>query len=268
MKTSNKIPQIMQTYDYDMFDMHGYNRRIHKNDPVEESMRRVGFMPSSAIQCVKNGGGKLKIIRGHHRFTIAKKLGLPIYYIIDESNTDIFELEGASTGAWNSEDFAYARCQAGDKDIQYLMKFKDDHKLTLGAAASLVYGQSAGSGNALKEIKSGRFRIGDMAHAKQVVRITDMLRSMNVEFATSTAFVGALSAALRIPELDYDKMMHQASTRSYNMNKRGTVKEYLQEIEALYNYGARDKRLAVAFRAVEVGRTRSVTAPKAQKGSK
>jgi len=256
MKT-NKIPPVLETKNYGMFEMHHCNRPLHKNDPVEASMRRVGFMPSSPLQCIRNGNGKLKIIRGHHRFSIAKKLGIPVKYMVDESNTDIFELEGSSTGAWNSPDFAFARAQDGDKDMQFLLKFKDEHGLTLGSAASLVLGQSAGSGNALRVIKSGRFKIGAMEHADAVVAITDTLREQGCEFATSAGLVAAVSAALRIPEIEYGKLMHMAKTRSYILSKRGTYKEYLQEVDGLYNYGAKTKRFPLAYRAEEVGRERS-----------
>lgn len=265
MKTNSKIPQVMSTKNYDRFEMHRCNRPIHKNDPVEASMRRVGFMPSSPLQCIKNGNGKLKIVRGHHRFSIAKKLSIPVKYMVDDSNTDIFELEGSSTGAWNSPDFAFARAQAGDKDIQFMLTFKEEHGFTLGSAASLVYGQSAGSGNALRVIKTGRFKIGDMTHANKVAAITDVLRDEKIEFATSAGFVSAISSAVRIPELDYDILMHKARTRSYILSKRSTAKEYLQEIEELYNYAAKrkGKRLSVSYRADEVGRDRAAIGNKA-----
>jgi hypothetical protein len=257
MKTNN-IPQVKMTKNYDLFEMHPCNRPLHKNDPVETSMRRVGFMPSSPLHCIKNGNGKLKIIRGHHRFSIAKKLGLPVYYIIDNSNTDIFELEGSSTGSWNAGDFAVARARAGNADIQKMLDFKDRHGLTLGSASSLMMGQSAISNNAPKQIKSGRFKVGDMDHANKVVRLTDMLRERGVAFASSSGFVAAVSAALRIPEIDYSQLVHRASMYSHVLSKRGTVREYLQEIEGLYNYNSKKKLFPLAIRAEEVSRERAV----------
>lgn len=255
MKTF-KTPQVKKTKNYDMFEMHPCNRPLHKNDPVEASMRRVGFMPSSPLHCVENGGGKLKIIRGHHRFSIAKKLGIPVYYIIDDSNTDIFELEGSSTNAWNVSDFAMARARAGNADVQHMLAFKVKHGLTLGSASSLIMGQSAGSNNAPRMIKSGTFRVRDTAHAEDVVRVTDILRDKGVSFATQTCFVSALSAAIRIPEIDYAKLVHRASMYSHILSRRSTMTEYLHEIEGLYNYNSRKKLFPLALRAREVARER------------
>lgn len=250
--------QVLTTKNYDLFEMHPLNRPIHKNDPVEASMRRVGFMPSSPIQCIKNGNGKLKIIRGHHRFDIAKRLRIPVCYIIDDSNTNIFELEGSSTSAWNALDFASARARGGDLNMMQLMDFKKKHGLTLGSAASLLGGESAGSNNKIKDIKSGTFKVCTKStHAKDVVAIVDLLVSRGVDFAKTTSFVAALSRVLRIPEIDYSLLIHRMSLKYHLLAKRGTVKEYLTEIEEIYNHGAKGNRMPVAFRADEVAHQRT-----------
>jgi hypothetical protein len=247
------------TSDYSIFDMHPCNRPLHDNKVLEKSMRDNGFMPSSPLQCVRNGGSKLKVIRGHHRLNIAKRLGIPVCYVIDETNTNIFDLEGSSTTAWNAPDFAYARARSGDVHMRALLDFKDKHGLNLGSAASLLGGQSAGSGNKVREIKSGTFRVSRATkHADQVVAITDILRSKNVHFATSTGFVTALSKVLRVPELDYGLLTHRIRINYHLLTKRGTAREYLTELEEIYNYGAKGKkRMPLAFRADEVARERS-----------
>jgi hypothetical protein len=208
------------------------------------------------VQCVRNGSKKLKVIRGHHRVDYAKRLGLSVYYVVDESNMDIFDLEGGKQ-AWSIIDFAKARVSAGDEDIAKLLWFQKKHHLALGAASSLVGGESAGSQNKKKFIKSGQFKIGDLQHANAVVKITDLCREYQVEFATNSAFVSAVSLALRIPEFDSNHFMHRIRLYNANFRKRGTVDEYLEEIESLYNYGAKSKRFPLAFRAREISRERS-----------
>jgi ParB-like chromosome segregation protein Spo0J len=87
-------PKLQTTKDYDLFDLNEFNRPLHKDRSLENSMKEYGFMPSSPLQVAKNPNGKLKIIKGHHRFSIARKLGLNIWYVVDGSCTDIFYLEG------------------------------------------------------------------------------------------------------------------------------------------------------------------------------
>ena len=88
----HEAPKLKVTRDYDFFEMHNLNRPLHDDPLLLASMKKYGFMPSQPLQCVRNGGTKLKVIRGHHRLNYAKQLGLPVWYIVDDSNTDIFEL--------------------------------------------------------------------------------------------------------------------------------------------------------------------------------
>jgi hypothetical protein len=238
-------PKLQVTKDYSLFEMHEFNRPMADDGVLEDSMKNFGFMPSCAIHCVRGLDGKLRIVRGHRRFDKAKRLGLPVWYIVDETNKDIFYLEGVRS-QWSANDFACARAVAGDKDCDKLIEFRDKHHLPLATAAALVGGQSATSNNKVKNVKSGAFRIGDMKHANQVVRITDRCRELNIPFATAGAFVSAISLSLRIPEFDDDLFIHRIDLNGSQIRKRGTVTEYLDEIEALYNYGAKKNRLPVA----------------------
>lgn len=184
-------PKLEVTRDYNLFELHEFNRPLHRDRILEESMSKHGFMPSSPIQCVRLPNGKLKIIKGHHRYDTAKRLGEQIWYIIDDTNTDIFELEGGKTG-WSIIDFVHARAHAGDENCIKLIDFSKNHHIPLGAAAALVGGESAGSGNKVRQIKSGRFRMGDLTHAYQVVRVTDRFKELNIPFAATALLVQSL----------------------------------------------------------------------------
>jgi hypothetical protein len=237
---------LKTTRDYGIFELHPLNREEHEDPALAESMRKHGFMRSGAIHVKPNGSGKLKVIRGHHRLAEAKRQKLPVWYIVDDSNVDIFELEGSSHAHWSIRDFATARSRAGDKNYDVLLDFQKKHNLPMSVAASLVGGESAGSHNKQSDIKEGKFKTGDMIHANQVVRITDTLFEYGVECARTAGFVSAVSAAMRLPDFDAESFI--ARTRLYPkmMNRRSTRNEYLEEIEAMYNYGQR-KRVPIAF---------------------
>ena len=250
---------LRKTNKYEIFEMHSLNRPLKDKPYLLESMSKHGFMESSPLQVIQNGSGKLKVIRGHHRLHYAKRLGIPVWYVIDNSNTDIHSLERDSGQSWSGLDFAQSHERAGDKDYVLLMGFKRAHGLPMGAAASLVGGESAGSCNKVKAIKDGTFRAGDMSHANAVVEITDYCRDLGVEFATQTSFVEAVSAVLRVKEFDPDVFMHRLKLHHGMLTRRGTKKEYLDEIEALYNYHSKQNRMPVRFLAEQVGRDRKAT---------
>lgn len=237
--------------------MHQFNRPLHEDSVLLMSMKTNGFLPQWPISCERNGGGKLKIIAGHHRFAYAKQLGLPVWYVVADTHVDICDIEGGRRSAWSIRDHIVARAKAGQSDYQLILDFAEEHHLPLGLAVSMVGGESGDSGNKVKQIATGRFHAGDMTHAYAVVDVTDRCREIGIPFATHAAFVNAVSSSLRVPEFDVRQFLHRVSLYPGHMTKRGTVREYLEEIEALYNYTTKpDRRLPLAFRAREVGRIR------------
>lgn len=249
-------PKLEKTTNYDMFQPHELNHDLREKPTLLESMTRHGFMPSGAIHCVTNGNGKLKVIRGHHRLMYAKRLRLPVWYIVDNVCRDIFFLEAIEKQQWGADSFVKAYAKAGNLDYQRILDFSNAHGINITIAASLVGGESAGSGNMAGKIKSGRFKIGDMAHANMVSGITDYCRVAGISFATCSSFVGAVSAALRVDTVDFDRLASQVKKYGHNMNKRATRDEYLDELEAVYNYRNHGKLVPLKMKAVETMRAR------------
>jgi len=255
--TEHEKPKLSFTKDLSIFEMHELNRDISDHPALEESMRLHGFMPSSPMHCVRNGRGKLKIIRGHHRFKIAKTLGIGVWYVVDQSVTDIFELEGDSASRWTLSDFVHARAKAGVEDYGRLLDFQKRHGIGLGAAVSLMAGESAGSLNAVVKAKRGTFRVSrDLSHANLIGELVDFCRATGATCAGETSFVNALSAVARVPEFEPLVFKRRVAKMPSLLAKQATGKSYLAIIEDVYNYEAKGKRVNLAFRAAEVGKQR------------
>jgi len=253
---------LMMTRDYNLFELHECNRIETRDHSLAESMRKYGFLKSGAIHVMLNGRGKLKVKQGHHRLQEAMRQGLPVWYIVEEVDADIYDLEGSTNPAWTVADWAVARANGGDEDCAEVVEFMRKHKLSMNTSASLVGGESAGSHNKQRQIKAGTFKVGDMAHANAVVKVVEALAEIGVPFARATQFVAAVSSACRIPEFDSQLFVAHARLYPKMMNRRVTKNEYLQEIEQVYNYCAKSKAIAVAFRADQVSRGRSAAAKK------
>lgn len=249
-------PKLQCTRNYDVFEMHELNRPLHEDHRLLASMQKTGFMPSSPIQCVRNGNGRLKVVRGHHRLSYAKRLGLPVWFVVDSSKADIFDLEGGRQ-TWTAGDFLSARAAGGHADCAKLIDFKHKHGLTLGSAASLLGGQSAGSNNHLRAVREGTFKLAaDQSHANTVVSLVDFCKANGIDFATTSAFVAAISMCVRVPEFDPARLRHAVKLHGFVVRKRSTKDDYLAEIDALYNYAAKANRLPLAFKAKELSKAR------------
>lgn len=250
-------PKLQVTRNYDIFEMHPVNRDIQEKPVLVASLKAHGFMPSSPIQCVRNSTGKLRVIRGHSRLYYSQRLGLPVWYVVDESNTDLYNLEGDSSSRWSVSDFLTSRAKGGDVHCQRVIEFQRKHGLTIGSAISLLAGESAGSNNHMNAVKRGTFKVSaDLGHAHAVADAIDHFKACGLAFVTRSAFVGAVSLALRVPELDVELLKHRVTLNPTIVQNRPTTKECLDELDGLYNYGGKSKRIPLAFRALEIARER------------
>ena len=225
--------KLMNTRNYALFDNHQWNRPLHEDKALEHSMKTYGFMPSSPIQCIENGDGKLKVIRGHHRLHYAQRLGLDVYYIVDDTCDRIFDLESGKQH-WSTVDFCEAYKRAGSPDYATLLEFKAVHHLPIAVAAALVSGSSAGSGAPCQQAKNGTFRVGDMTHASRVVYVTDKLREMGFPFVVYHTFLSAISMCVRVPEFNSDTLIHRIQMNPGDFKKIGTCSDYLDLLETKY----------------------------------
>ena len=241
---------LKTTKDYSIFELHEMNRPLHEDPLLLESMKKHGFMKSSPMQVIQNGGDKLKVVRGHHRLHYAQRLGLPVWYVIDNTSVDIYELETVKS-AWSLLDYATSRARSGDKECQALLDFAKKHEINLGIAASLLFGESAGSGNAATAVKKGTFKGTLNKHCSDVTRVIQACTDFGVSFSKTSSFIKAVSHVLQVPEFDDALFLHRVKLSPAMLHKRGTHLEYLDEIEALYNYMAKAKRTPLAFRAKE-----------------
>jgi hypothetical protein len=251
--------KLESTTNYDLFDLHELNRDLHENLVLENSMREHGFRPSGAIHVRKNGGARFKVIQGHHRLKTAMKLKLPVWYIVDDDDISIYELEGSSTGAWNGPDFAVSYAHQGNENYKKLIVFMKKHCLKLGPASSLLGGENSASNNKVRQIKGGSFRAVETDYAKTVTRIIDLCREFGVQFATSSGFVSAICSSVFVPEFDPEVFISRVRLYPKMLNRRSNRTDYLEEIEAIYNFRARGKRLPLVIRAHEVGLERKQT---------
>jgi|GEM_PF-1634459 len=252
-------PKLCVTKDYSIFEMNEFNRAHHEDSTLETSMKEHGFIPGCPLFCVPSAiKGKVKIQKGHHRFYYAKKLGLPVWYVICKSDADIFDLENHPE-RWSVNDYLFARAQAGDKACMAAINYKKDHGVTAGAAISLVGGESAGSGNKSKAVKRGTFQQGNPKISKIVGQIVDVCHEKGITWAGTASFVKALSFAVQVPEFDPSVMIQRITLYPGNLNRRSNVSDYLAEIESLYNYGARGNRIPLKFLSEKAARHRQQT---------
>ena len=247
------MSKIQQSADYRKFIINEFNRDVVKTKHLEQSMKKHGWIDAYPAH-VHVEGGLYKIKAGHHRVTVAKKLGIPIKFVVCRDDASIHELEQA-TVAWKPVDYVISNSRIGNPHYIELDKFSQRTGISRNLAASMLHGECAGSGNASVKIKNGTFVINNMAHAEEVAELIAFLTQHKVEFAILKNMVIAISQMLMVPEFDKKTFKKKVESHAYTMKKPRSLHDALESIEDVYNRKS-GLKIPLAFRAEELARER------------
>lgn len=253
---------IKSTKNYEMFELHEFNRNVENISILETLMRKYGWIDGFPMFVVRQKDGRLIVYDGHHRLEVAKKLGIAAKYVVWEdvgiSLPDLI----LSVQKWTVEQALASHIRAKHPAYIAIKEYMQETGIALGVSSSLLAGESAGSGNKSKAIISGKYKLGDQSHANKVKDIVLHMKACGISFATHSYFLQALSKALWVVEFDIARFKHKISSHASFFSKRPTVNDYLDEIETIYNRQSRE-RLLLSFLAKEKGKLRSKTFGKA-----
>lgn len=261
------MAKIYETSNYDLFELHTVNRSVERTSRLEASMRKYGWIDAYPVHAVKNGG-KLKIKAGHHRLTVAKKLGIPVKYVVcDDGGVSIHELENA-TNRWSFADYLESWCRAGKPDYIEIRRYCTTTGIPLGCAISMFGGNWAGSGHFQQAFKGGTYTIKNTTHPRQVADLVMHMHACGVECASAKLMVLAISKILFVDEFSVSTLKKKVKSHTHMLTKQANLQEYMRMLESVYNRQSKEK-LPLAFLADEAAKRRNaITATLARKKAK
>jgi len=257
---------IKSTTDYGKFELFPVNRTVNPSSArfknLLESMKEHGWLSPYPMHCVKNGNGTLQIKAGHNRFKAAQILGMPVKYVVENDKADIYSLEQAGPGKWANKDYLDSFCKKGIHSYLIIQEYMNRTGISLQHTASMFYGQTAGSGNFVKDGKfqQGKFTIKDYKHPQDVADIVLELKSIGVTWSNDSKFVNSLSKCLKVPSFSKSRFLDKSRTFPQLFEKKKNVQDYMKLIELVYNYKAHRKdKSNIAFYAEELAKARQVS---------
>ncbi|EHJ49506.1 ParB domain protein nuclease [Solidesulfovibrio carbinoliphilus subsp. oakridgensis] len=253
------MSKVLETRNYGMFALHNLNRDVDKITKLEKSMKANGWIPAYPMHVVREGG-HLKIKGGHHRFEVAKKLGIPVKYVVCDDKATIHELEDATT-PWDWQDHLTSHVRNGNVNYLKVKKYQDETGIPLTCVVSMLGGNTAGSGNHTKAFKSGTFKVKDTAHLAVVADLVAAAKSAGFNGATNRNFVIALSKVAKADGLDLPRLKSKMTAHPYLFQKCTAVDAYLAVLEEIYNRKRSDK-VPLAFIANAAARERNAVTSK------
>jgi hypothetical protein len=238
MKTKNHTTQ-----DYGRFVHNDEQREIDDKHvkKLMQSMVEYGFLPSKPLQCYWSKDGKLVVVDGHHRLAAAIALGIPVHFVIEtpESQAAMARVNQV-VKKWGMKDFARLYASRGNQNYIKLLEY-EDMGIPLTMAASMMYHHGAASGNAHRDIPSGKFSI-------RTTRVVDLVASVVHEFsqinqaAGSRAFIAAISKCVLCEEFDLQHFSKRLKENISMLEKTNNADQMLSLIETIYNFRTKDKK--------------------------
>jgi hypothetical protein len=249
--------KLQRTTTYSQFVFTKENRAVDmlnlktEHKKLRESMRQYGFLPAFPLM-VKAHNGKFIVIDGQHRLTFAKELGLEVFFVVDDSDVNISQINQAHA-TWAPPDYAKRWAAAGNKDYIEALAFAEEYGIRVATAFAMLAGTST-FGNIKRAFHDGQFRIKARGYATRVASLYKDLGLVNSNLSKSIVLDALWSCSL-IDDFDGDRLLKTAQRRPDLVARPGTLVHAYEVLEDLYNFG-RQQKFPLAFKAKEAGRDR------------
>ena len=206
----------------------GYRSRPLQN--LKVSMQNVGFLKSKPILT----SGNLTIIDGHHRFEAANQLGIPYYYMVDDTITrkntvDYLVAIELGTKKWTFSDWLKYWCDDKKPDYITIRKYVNQ-AIPISALLEIACGTRDS-----KMFASGKFKITNPYFDKVVARYITLRDT--VTFKMGAAEIKAIFRIQKVyEEFELDELIRQVCKYPNMWKKSTSWREAVIDIEKIWNY--------------------------------
>lgn len=236
---------IFETNEYERFEKPKTGRPLVPTTlrEITETMQRRGFWPGKAMTVKPNGNGLYQILDGNHRFEAAKKLGLPVKYVVDHSFTlnDVVE-SNKNVAPWKSSDYMHHFAESGSPEYAYLRLFlKNNPHVALSTTIyALGKGSTRGRKGPTKMFKRGGWQM-DTTFANQFAEVMRDYARLTPSVAKLMHFNLAVAKIMRTGKYDHKRMLKKLGYLRRRVVRCSLVAEYVDMLEEIYNHKARGR---------------------------
>jgi hypothetical protein len=247
MSTESKtINQIYQTRDYGFFKITDKNRIIIPSHVkrLSHSMKNNGWVRGSYVVVDKNGN----VIDGQHRVLAAQDSKVPITYVIENRiSVDNIRLLNTNSKNWNIIDHLEYHVKQGNMNYVLLDRFMKNFP-TLKPTECTMLVKNNNSSAERGEFESGNFVVRDMKVAYDWGHKIMSLKPYFDKGYNKSIFVRAMVKVLQKPVFNFNEFLHKVQLRPKSIFMCGTVDQYVEMIEDIYNYKRKvDEKINLRF---------------------
>ncbi|HBL23927.1 MAG TPA: hypothetical protein DDZ40_07385 [Deltaproteobacteria bacterium] len=232
--------KVFEDDNYRAFELLAFNRNVKKIKNLIRSMKKHGWINAYPMNVSQNGSGKFIIKDGHHRFEVAKMLGIPVKFIICNDESTVYELD-QPVNKWTLEDHLVSYDRSGKPDYSRVRDYCERTGIGVIDATAMLVGNSAGTTSHAKSFKEGNFEVTDTTNANIVADIVLHCKKKGIKWAHTHNFVMALSRVVWLPEFSATRFKAKVTSFTYLVEKQPHNGAYLEMIEKIYNFKSSEK---------------------------
>lgn len=257
----SRLYTVNQTKDYSIFEAHENNRNIKGNQKFKKllkSMQKYGFLPFMPIWCKKTPNGKLSIQFGHHRFEAARKLNIPVCYMVYNVDFEIFA-ENETTNTWSLRDYLDCHVRDGDMVSLAIKKYHEETGISLSQCIGILGGHSDKDYDKSKAFKRKTFGISpeSLNRADKIKKLVLHSVKVDKDIGKCRSYITALTKMVRVDSFDINTYISKLESNREMFVKQIDMDGYIHMIESIYNRRSQVKQ-PLAFMATEMTNNRNV----------
>lgn len=234
------VGEIRETKDYSIFKFRDDNRVINNNHvkKLSNKMKVKGWMSSSVVTI--NGSGD--VIDGQHRVKAAMSVGCPIRYKLSRgAGTEEMTEMNTLQKNWSPFDHLHKFVVRGNPSYVTFQRFVDEFPQYKYTEIAMFLSNSLNSVHR-DTFESGNYSVKDINKGRKWANEILQLKPFGEKFYNRSIFVRAMIKVMsNKPEFLFEEFLHKVKLRPMNFVQCGTVDQYVEMVENVYNYRRSDK---------------------------
>lgn len=237
--------EIKNSLEYDLFETITGNRNINQKkvdricQDIQDGLNLLPYCPVMVYEA----NGKLNLVDGQHRFTVSKKLGLPVYYVVcHEISLQQIATINSKQDKWTAKDFLKCYIKLGNDHYIKLEEILKKYQVQISTAYEMLMQGQPINRKSSEYFKNGTFEVRFLEETIDVLELAKDIFGRYV----FTYDRHLLAALLRIQEkgkCNFKILKEKISSAPNLMDKQSTVKNYIYNIERVYNHNNRERQV-------------------------
>jgi hypothetical protein len=239
IRSGRRVGEIFETKDYSIFKLDENRDFIPSHfKNIKKNMEDKGWLRTSIVTINEKG----VIIDGQHRFEAAKETNSPVHYRVCEGAgvEEMTEMNSLQKN-WSIYDHLNRWSNTGNKNYITFKEFTKEFPMYKYTEIGMFLSNSTSSVKR-RTFESGNYIVKDVQKGKLWANQLKELKPYGSKFYNRSIFVRAMIKIMsNKPEFSFDEFLHKVRLRPMNFFSCGTVDQYIEMIESIYNYRRSNK---------------------------